>query len=73
MEKMNSIPPSHHTQILIKGVDPKLNVKVKTIMLLPENIVDGFPGDSVAKNLCAGAGDTGLIPDPGRSHMPQSS
>ena len=34
------------------------------------NLVRGFPGDSVAKNLPANAGDTGSIPDPGRSHMP---
>jgi len=33
----------------------------------------GFPGDSVVKNLPANAGDTGLIPDPGRFHMPQSN
>ena len=26
---------------------------------------------SVVKNLPASAGDAGLIPDPGRSHMPQ--
>ena len=32
-----------------------------------------FPGDSLVKNLPANAGDTGLIPDPGRSHMPQSN
>ena len=30
----------------------------------------GFPGGSVVKNLPASAGDTGSIPDPGRSHMP---
>ena len=29
----------------------------------------GFPGGSVIKNLPVNAGDTGLIPDPGRSHM----
>ena len=29
-----------------------------------------FPGGSVVKNLPANAGDTGSIPDPGRSHMP---
>ena len=28
----------------------------------------GFPGGSVVKNLPATAGDTGSIPDPGRSH-----
>ena len=33
----------------------------------------GFPGGSVAKNLPASVGDTGLIPDPGRSHMPWSN
>ena len=33
----------------------------------------GFPGGSVMKNLPAIAGDTGSIPDPGRSHMLQSS
>ena len=30
-------------------------------------------GFSVDKNLRVSAGDTGSIPDPGRSHMPQSS
>ena len=29
-----------------------------------------FPGDAVDKNLPAIAGYTGLIPGPGRSHMP---
>ena len=32
-----------------------------------------FPGGAVDKNLLANAGDTGLIPGPGRFHMPQSS
>lgn len=32
--------------------------------------VQGFPGYSVVKNLPANEGDTGLIPGPGRSHMP---
>ena len=30
----------------------------------------GFPGGAVVKNLPANAGDTGLSPGPGRSHMP---
>ena len=30
-----------------------------------------FPGGTVDKNLPANAGDTGLIPGPGRFHMPQ--
>ena len=29
----------------------------------------GFPGGAVVKNLPANAGDTGLSPGPGRSHM----
>ena len=34
-----------------------------------KTVLGGFPGGSVIKNLPANAGDTGLIPDPGRSHM----
>ena len=33
----------------------------------------GIPGGSVIKSPLANSGDTGLIPDPGRSPMPQSS
>ena len=33
----------------------------------------GFPHGSVVKNLPANAGDTGSIPDPGRSHRPPSN
>ena len=32
-----------------------------------------FPGGTVVKNLLASAGDMGLIPGPGRSHMLQSN
>ena len=32
-----------------------------------------FLGDSVVKNLPADAGDTGVIPGPWRSHMPQNN
>ena len=34
---------------------------------------EGFPGGTVVKNPPANAGDTGLSPGPGRSHMPQSN
>jgi len=34
---------------------------------------EGFSSGSVIKNLPASAGDSGLIPDPGESHMPQSN
>ena len=33
----------------------------------------GFLGSSVVKNPPANAGDTGLIPDLGRSHVPQGN
>ena len=32
-----------------------------------------FPGGAVVENLPANAGDTGLSPGLGRSHMPQSN
>ena len=32
-----------------------------------------FPSGPVVKNLPASAGDTGSIPDPGRSHMPRGN
>ena len=32
-----------------------------------------FPGGAVVKNLPANAGNTGLSPGPGRSHMPWSN
>ena len=32
-----------------------------------------FPGGAVVKNLPANAGDTGLSPGLGRSHMPRSN
>ena len=35
--------------------------------------IGGFPGGSVVKNSPASAEDTVLIPDPGRSRMPQSN
>ena len=34
---------------------------------------EGFPGGSLVKNSPANAGDMGLVPDPGRSHMPWSN
>ena len=33
----------------------------------------GFPGGSVIKNLPFNARDASVIPDPGRSHTPQSN
>ena len=33
----------------------------------------GFPGGTMGKNLPANAGDMGLIPGPGRFHMPRNN
>ena len=42
--------------------------------LRPHEELDmGFPAGSVVKNLAATAGDTGSLPDLGRSHMPWSN
>ena len=41
--------------------------------MMQEYTMEGFPGAAVVKNLPANAGDTGLSPGPGRSHMPQSN
>ena len=40
---------------------------------LRKALQDSFPGGSVVKNPPAKAGCAGLIPDPGRSHMPWSN
>ena len=34
---------------------------------------EGFPNGSVVKTLPANVGDMGLIPGPGRSHMPRDN
>ena len=38
-----------------------------------KNYKRGIPGGSVVNNLPCSAGDTDSIPDPARSHMPQSN
>ena len=43
------------------------------VMFCGQNCIWGFPGGSVVKNPLASAGEMGLIPDPGSSHMPQNS
>ena len=37
-----------------------------------KSLSKGFPGGSGVNNLPANAGDTGLIPDPGRFHTQRS-
>ena len=38
-----------------------------------QDVLQGFPGGAVVKNLPANAGDMGLSPGLGRSHMPRSN
>ena len=45
------------------------NVKMRCL----KNSLRDFPGGAMVKNPPANAGDTDLIPGPGRSHMPQSN
>ena len=52
-----------------RGVPGLQRVKVLNV----NNVISGFPGGAVVENLPANAGDTGLIPGPGRSHMLQSN
>ena len=48
----------------------EIHIKVSPL----KNLLSGdFPGGTVVKNPPANAGDNGLSPGPGRSHMPRSS
>ena len=47
-------------------------VGLEELILLKMAIL-GFPGGTVVENLPANAGDTGLSPGLGRSHMPRSN
>ena len=57
--------------VQIKRTIIGLNIAI-TIITLNNNGL-GFPGGAVVRNLPANAGDTGLSPGPGGSHMPQSN
>ena len=48
-------------------------VAVESIEAQQTKYSGDFPGGAVVKNLPAHAGDKGLIPGPGRSHMPRSN
>lgn len=41
-----------------------------TMIVRKNSTLEEFPGGDVDKNLCTNAGDTGLIPGPGRVHLP---
>ena len=70
-----------HSQKCMKGCSTLLIVKeiqIRTTrrchftllrMAVIKSSTNGFPGDSLVKNMPANAGDTGSIPDHGRFHM----
>ena len=55
---------------MIDRVPEELWTEVCNIVQDIKTIPKGFPGGSVVKNLPANAGETGSIPDLGRSHKP---
>ena len=57
---------NHHNQDM-DDKEAKFH-QFKEYLKLPRD----FPGGAVVQNPPANAGDTGSIPGPGRSHMPQS-
>ena len=59
---------------LLTHIIKKIGVSLLLIISLDTKIIfEGFPGDPVVKNPPCNAGDTGSIPGPERSHMPQGN
>ena len=50
------------------GTNDASQIDVSEFSLIPD-----FPAGAVVKNPPANAGDTGLSPGPGRSHIPRSN
>ena len=71
--------------MLFKSIKLRIPIKIiltklmksflKIIQVISDfkKVLQGFLGGSVVKNPSVNAGDTRLIPDPGRSHVPQSN
>ena len=68
-EQMGSV--SREMEILRKN--QKEMLKIKNTVTVMKNASGDIPAGAVVKNPPPNAGDTGLIPGPGRSHMPQSN
>ena len=60
-----------------KSKEPKSMQRCLASLIITEIQIkshnEDFPGGTVVKNPPVNAGDTGSIPGPGRSHMPQSN
>ena len=57
----------------LKLGDQQLKIIMYMYRMLYQNLMEGFPGGAVVENLPANAGDTGLSPGLGRSHMPRNN
>ena len=62
---------SESTFQIKKGI--KTSSNSENVQFSQQNSLQGFPDGSVVKNPPASEGDSGLIPDPGRSRLPRSN
>ena len=61
------------TNIPELGILTRLRMPISQQETSHQKPLEGFPGGTVVKNPPANAGDTGLSPGPGRSHMLRSN
>ena len=77
MKEFTALPRAGCQSLCVKPVPTFFRVHSHSPISTQEyhlkDVVEGFPGGAVVKNLPANAGDTGSSPGPGRSHMPQSN
>ena len=64
--------PFYKIELFVKASNYKYLVTLHQTLYLKDN-AGNFPGGTVDKNPPPNVGDTGLIPGPGRSHMPLSN
>ena len=76
-----SLDASYHFWVMARMSSKYYSIQSCSMSLSPAKPQDDlskmktqdFPEDSVVQNLPANAGDTGVIPRPWRTHMPQSN
>ena len=76
VQKIKDMPKGINLQIKTYQNDRTLFIRVVRPRAIFPNILKrfwDFPGGTEGKNPPANAGDGGLIPGPGRSHMAQSN
>ena len=66
-------PEKNNEADLFSLVDTKFKKEIIKILKELRKAIEDFPGGSVVKNPPANAGDMGLSPGPGRSHMLRST